>query len=142
MELLTVTLKPAHREAGLYLEEDEDFVYLKDKGKMLSTWHGRVVTIDQIWEVADQYLGRTCWKCGHKGTDVREEPTHILGRDTTEYFCDNIEACLDRSLPSWYKRQDDCPHLAGVETCYWSCHYWRQDKCQYLKMMEQRRLAG
>ena len=41
---------------------------------------------------------KTCEVCGHTGTDVHEYPTYsrVLGRDTTEYQCDNIDTCLDR----------------------------------------------
>jgi len=40
----------------------------------------------------------TCLVCGHTGTDVHEYPTYskVLGRDTTEYQCDDIEDCLVR----------------------------------------------
>lgn len=41
---------------------------------------------------------KTCAVCGYKGSDVHEYPTYlrVLGRDTTELQCDDIEACLDR----------------------------------------------
>jgi len=40
----------------------------------------------------------TCRICGHEGVDVHEYPTYsqVLGRDTTEYQCDDITACLDK----------------------------------------------
>ncbi|KKL07019.1 hypothetical protein LCGC14_2590240 [marine sediment metagenome] len=41
---------------------------------------------------------RECSKCGYRGIDVHEYPTYsrILDRDVTDYFCKDIEACLDR----------------------------------------------
>ncbi len=41
---------------------------------------------------------RTCSVCKHRGSDVHELPTYscTLKRDTTDYFCDDIGACLDR----------------------------------------------
>ena len=40
----------------------------------------------------------TCSVCGHAGQDVHEYPTYskALGRDTIEYQCEDIAACLDR----------------------------------------------
>jgi len=55
-EVLTAALKPEHRDAGLYLEEDEDFVYLKHGNKVEGIWYGRTVTVAKIWALADKYL--------------------------------------------------------------------------------------
>lgn len=43
-------------------------------------------------------MERTCKDCGHTGIDVSEQPTYSveLKRDTTDWFCDDIPACLDR----------------------------------------------
>ena len=43
---------------------------------------------------------RQCEVCGHMGGDVQEHPFYdkVLGRDSTRYECDDIEACLDRKL--------------------------------------------
>lgn len=38
----------------------------------------------------------TCEKCFHKGPDVHEQPTHLFGRDTYRYLCDDHNACYDR----------------------------------------------
>ena len=53
-------------------------------------------------------ITRTCEVCGHTGTDVHEYPTysHSLGRDTTQYQCDDIDACLERSLPKYYRKTE------------------------------------
>ena len=49
-EVLTAALKNEHREAGLYLEEDEDMVYLKHDEKVLAKWfaHSEETTIALI----------------------------------------------------------------------------------------------
>ena len=46
----------------------------------------------------------TCEVCGHTGSDVHEYPTYsnVLGRDTTEYQCDDINACLNRKYAGTY----------------------------------------
>ncbi|MDD4873352.1 MAG: hypothetical protein PHE15_00015 [Dehalococcoidales bacterium] len=46
----------------------------------------------------------TCEVCGHRGSDVHEYPTYsnVLGRDTTEYQCDDIDACLNRKYAGTY----------------------------------------
>lgn len=67
MQVLTAALKPRHREAGLYLEEDEDFVYLRDGSDLpVATFHGRSATIPEFWAAADAYK-EICEECGsHK----------------------------------------------------------------------------
>jgi hypothetical protein len=47
---------------------------------------------------ADIMKERTCCVCHYRGTDVTEQPTYdaILGRDSTDYFCTDLRACLDR----------------------------------------------
>jgi len=35
-ERLTACLKPEHRQAGFYLEDDEDFLYLKRTDKVVA----------------------------------------------------------------------------------------------------------
>jgi len=49
----------------------------------------------------------TCRVCGHTGQDVSEQPYYdgVYKRDTTEPLCNDIEACLDRVMPSYYKRR-------------------------------------
>lgn len=60
MQVLTAALKPTHKEAGLYLDEDEDFVYLRDRSNLpVATFHGRSVTVAEIWAMADIYVART-----------------------------------------------------------------------------------
>ena len=59
-EVLTAALKPEHKEAGLYLEEDRrGFVYLKHGEKTLDKWDGQEVTVSEIWAVADTYVAKT-----------------------------------------------------------------------------------
>jgi len=62
-------------------------------------WHGvdsRFVVDQQ--PVAEKMKERTCVVCGHRGTDVTEQPTYdaIFGRDSTDYFCVDAQACLNR----------------------------------------------
>ena len=59
-EVLQAALKPEHKEAGLYLEDDEDFVYLRNGSKLpLATFHSRSVAVPEIWAVADTYVAKT-----------------------------------------------------------------------------------
>jgi len=57
-EILTQTLRPVHRAAGLFLEEDEDFLYLKREGqdKPLAVWLAYTVTETMIHDTADSIL--------------------------------------------------------------------------------------
>ena len=59
-EVLIYTLRPVHRTAGLYLQEDEDFFYLKREGqdKPLAVWLAYTVTIAMIHDAADSILER------------------------------------------------------------------------------------
>ena len=54
-EILTRTLKKSHRNAGLYLDEDEDFVYLKKDDKILAVFSAVGATIESVWMEADKY---------------------------------------------------------------------------------------
>ena len=53
-ERLTACLKPERQQAGLYLEDDEDFVYLKRGDKMLAVWLSTNVTVETILHEADR----------------------------------------------------------------------------------------
>jgi len=57
-EVLTGILRPAHRTAGLFLEEQEDFLYLKKEGqeKPLATFIVWMVTVEMIRYAADSIL--------------------------------------------------------------------------------------
>ena len=59
-EVLRGVLRPVHRAYGLYLEEDEDFLYLKKEGeeKPLAIWVTSVVTVATIQNGADSILER------------------------------------------------------------------------------------
>lgn len=56
MELLTVLLKPDQRRAGLYLEEDEHFLYLKRGDKVLAVFSAVGATVINVWREADKHL--------------------------------------------------------------------------------------
>jgi len=60
-----------------------------------------------------------CEVCGYEGEDVHEYPTYskVLGRDTTEYQCDDITACLDRK---WGKRNFSLEHIGNLPGVYGS----------------------
>ena len=48
----------------------------------------------------------TCRICGYTGQDVSERPYYdaVFNRDTTRPICDDMDSCLNRNLPSWYRR--------------------------------------
>jgi hypothetical protein len=54
--ILSHTLKKSHKDAGLYLKEDEDFLYLKRGNETLASFWSYTVTIEAIWEEADRQL--------------------------------------------------------------------------------------
>ena len=53
---LTELLKPEHRQAGLEVEDDEDFVYLKRGNKTLAIWNATKATRDVIQAEADRQM--------------------------------------------------------------------------------------
>ena len=53
---LTELLKPEHRKAGLEVEDDEDFVYLKRGDKTLAIWNATKATRDVIQAEADRLI--------------------------------------------------------------------------------------
>ncbi len=55
-EVLRCVLRPAHRAAGLYLEEDGVFLHLKRGDKILNTWASTIVAILYIQEAADKVI--------------------------------------------------------------------------------------
>lgn len=55
MKVLTEVLRPEHREVGLYLEEDDHTVYLKQADEVLARWSATGTTIASIWNEADKY---------------------------------------------------------------------------------------
>lgn len=54
VRLLDMVLAPEHRSAGISLREDEDFTYLYRFGKVVATWHSKLVTMEQIYQAADE----------------------------------------------------------------------------------------
>jgi len=59
-EVLTQTLRPVHRAFGLYLEEGDDFLYLKREGqdKPLAIWVACTVKVAMIHDAADSIVER------------------------------------------------------------------------------------
>jgi hypothetical protein len=55
---LDACLKPEHLKAGYYLNEDEDFLYLKREGKMLAVWNAGRATVAAIQEEIDRLMAR------------------------------------------------------------------------------------
>lgn len=49
-------LSVEHRQRGLHLTEDEDFVTLFLNGSVCDRWNARTVTLKQIHDEADRYL--------------------------------------------------------------------------------------
>ena len=57
-ERLTERLKPEHRQAGFYLEDDEDFLYLKRGEKVVAVWNAARATIDAVVAEADRQMAK------------------------------------------------------------------------------------
>lgn len=55
-KILTKLLRQEHRDIGLTLEEDEDFVYLVRAGHTVATFSATGATIESIIREADQHL--------------------------------------------------------------------------------------
>jgi hypothetical protein len=56
--MLTELLKPEHVQAGFCVEDDEDFVYLKQGDKTVAVWNARQVTGDMIRAEADRLMAK------------------------------------------------------------------------------------
>lgn len=54
--ILTEILRPEHVQAGFYVEDDEDFVYLKWGDKTVAVWNARQATGDMIRAEADSLM--------------------------------------------------------------------------------------
>ncbi len=55
-DALNRMLKPEHRQAGFYLDEDEDFLYLKRGNKVVATWNATQATADIAIAEADRQI--------------------------------------------------------------------------------------
>lgn len=55
-EILSKILKLEHRNIGLTLEENEDFVYLVKNGHTIAVFSSRGATIEEVLHEADQQL--------------------------------------------------------------------------------------
>ena len=49
-------LKPEHRRAGFFLDDDEDFLYLKQGDKVLAVWNAAKATAETVIAEADRRL--------------------------------------------------------------------------------------
>ena len=49
-------LKREHRQAGLYLDDDEDFLYLKRGYKVVAIWNATKATAETVIAEADRRL--------------------------------------------------------------------------------------
>lgn len=58
-QILSQALRKEHREAGLFLDEEDDhFLYLKCracKGKRVAAFNSRAATIESILDAADKH---------------------------------------------------------------------------------------
>ena len=54
--LLETILKDEHREKGLCLTMDEDFIYLRQHGHTVATFSAYGVTFEEIHKEADKFL--------------------------------------------------------------------------------------
>lgn len=59
-EVLTAALRPVHRAYGLFLDEDEDWLYLMREGQAqpLGVWPAFSVTVAMVQDAADSILER------------------------------------------------------------------------------------
>ncbi|WP_332445502.1 hypothetical protein [Dehalococcoides mccartyi] len=55
-DALNRILKPEHRQAGFYLDEDEDFLYLKRGNKVIAIWNATQATADVAVTEADRQM--------------------------------------------------------------------------------------
>jgi hypothetical protein len=55
-EILKACLKPEPLKAGFYLEDDEDFVYLRREDQTLAVWNAGRVTTGIIQAEADRLM--------------------------------------------------------------------------------------
>jgi len=58
-DALNRILKPEHRQAGFYLDEDEDFLYLKRGDKVVATWNANQATAEVAVAEADRQMTTT-----------------------------------------------------------------------------------
>jgi hypothetical protein len=56
MKILTEILRLEHRKAGLYLEEDDHTLYLKQGDEVLARWSATGASRDSILDEADKYI--------------------------------------------------------------------------------------
>ncbi|MBA7568823.1 hypothetical protein ES708_10558 [subsurface metagenome] len=56
MQILTAILKEEHRQQGLYLEEDDHFLYLKRGQRLLAKFSATGATVGEIQKEADKYI--------------------------------------------------------------------------------------
>ena len=54
--ILNEVLKPEHRQAGFYLEDDEDFLYLKRGEKVVAVWSAIGASIESVKAEADRQI--------------------------------------------------------------------------------------
>ena len=53
---LDAYLKPEHRQAGFYLDDDEDFLNLKRGDKVVAVWSANKVTVETVQAEIDRIL--------------------------------------------------------------------------------------
>ena len=58
-DALNRILKPEHRQAGFYLDEDEDFLYLKRGDKVVATWNATQAAAEVAVAEADKQMTAT-----------------------------------------------------------------------------------
>ncbi len=53
---LDACLKPEHRKAGYYLDDDEEFLYLKRENDLLAVWSIRKATVEMVRAEVDRLM--------------------------------------------------------------------------------------
>ena len=57
-DALDACLKPEHRQAGFYLDDDEDFLYLKRGDKVVAVWSANSATVETVRAEIDRILAK------------------------------------------------------------------------------------
>lgn len=59
-ELFCFLKDKLHKMMGLHLEEDDHFLVLKDKDKIIARWSATGVTVEEIRDAANLYIVNSC----------------------------------------------------------------------------------
>jgi len=121
--------------AGLHLEEDTHIIVLKDKDKVIAKWSTTGITVEEILDVATQYI-----KDSHHGLERR------LGRfwqqhPRTRFSLEAIAGAIDTTRTSLKDRINTLAgqeiveeHCNGGTSTLYSLHYGDQAREYFAKL--------